>query len=272
MNIEQARTIAKEKIEELAKELERGQSETLKEYLAAMARFPNYSARNVLLIQAQRPFAQRVAGYGTWKRLGRVVKRNERGIVIMAPTVRRRTATPDEDAGEAVVPAADDVVLAYRPVHVWDEAQTTGAPLPRAPEVHGDPGVFLERLKAFVAEQGIRLSYLDIVAPARGVSCGGEIILLPDLAPAEAFSTLCHELAHEFLHDRAQRQDTTQKVQETEAEAVAYVVSHAIGLDCGTASSDYLTTYRADAKTLAASLDRIQQVAGRIVSAIGPDV
>lgn len=272
MNIEHARYIAKEKIEQLAKELERGQSDTLKEYLSAMARFPNYSARNVLLIHSQRPAARRVAGFGTWKRLGRYVKRDERGIVIMAPTVHRKATALDEKVGEAAETAADEIVVGYRSVHVWDEAQTTGAPLPQPPQARGNPGVFLERLKEFVAQQGIRLSYTDIVAPARGASYGGAIILLPDMTPAEEFSVLSHELAHELLHGRAERQDTTRKVQETEAEAVAYVVCQAIGLDCNTSSSDYLATYRADATTLAASLDRIQQVAGRIVTAVGPDV
>ena len=38
MNVEQARQMAKEKIKELAQELERGQSATLQAYLAAMAR------------------------------------------------------------------------------------------------------------------------------------------------------------------------------------------------------------------------------------------
>lgn len=270
MNIEHARHIAKEKIEQLAKELERGHSDTLKEYLSAMARFPNYSARNVLLIHAQRPLARRVAGFGTWKRLGRYVKRDERGIVIMAPTVRHKMTTADADSSEAV--EQDDVVVGYRTVCVFDETQTDGAPLPEPAQVHGDPGVFLERLKEFVAQQGIQLSHTDIVAPARGASYGGAIILLPDMTPAEEFSVLSHELAHELLHGRAERQDTTRKVQETEAEAVAYVVCQAIGLDTNTSSSDYLATYRADATTLAASLDRIQHVAGRIVTAIGPDV
>jgi hypothetical protein len=40
MNVEEARQMAKDKLEQLAAELERGQSETLKAYLAAMAKFP----------------------------------------------------------------------------------------------------------------------------------------------------------------------------------------------------------------------------------------
>jgi hypothetical protein len=53
MNVEEARQIAKDKIEQLAAELERGQSDTLKAYLAAMSRMPRYSWNNLLLIAAQ---------------------------------------------------------------------------------------------------------------------------------------------------------------------------------------------------------------------------
>jgi len=58
----------------------------------------------------------------------------------------------------------------------------------------------------------------------------GRIILMPGMAPAEHFSTLVHELAHEMLHCDARRADDI-GVRETEAEAVAFVVSQGIGLD-----------------------------------------
>jgi pilus assembly protein CpaF len=58
------------------------------------------------------------------------------------------------------------------------------------------------------------------------------------MAPAEQFSTLVHELAHEMLHRDARRSQTTQRVRETEAEAVAFVVSQGIGLDTNTAAQE----------------------------------
>ena len=85
MNVEEARQIAKGKIEELAQELEQGQSETLKAYLAAMAKFPRYSPNNVWLILTQAPHARQIAGFTTWRRLGRAVRKGEHGIAILAP-------------------------------------------------------------------------------------------------------------------------------------------------------------------------------------------
>lgn len=54
-----------------------------------MGRFHEYSFNNVLLIVSQRPDAQRVASFNTWKRLGRHVNKGEKGIRILVPSVRK---------------------------------------------------------------------------------------------------------------------------------------------------------------------------------------
>jgi hypothetical protein len=59
-------------------------------------------------------------------------------------------------------------------------------------------------------------------------------------------------------------------MRETEAEAVAYVVCSSIGLDCGTASADYIHLYDGNADTLLASLGLIQKTASTILAAIAP--
>lgn len=57
-------------------------------------------------------------------------------------------------------------------------------------------------------------------------------------------------------------------MRETEAEAVAYVVCQAIGLETGSAASDYIQLYDGTAETLAASLDCIQHAAADIIAAL----
>jgi hypothetical protein len=61
------------------------------------------------------------------------------------------------------------------------------------------------------------------------------------------------------------------KVRETEAEAVAFVVCHGIGLDTNTAGSDYIQLYNGDKKTLMQSLERIQRTAAEILEAVIAD-
>lgn len=274
MNVEKARQISKEKIEQLARELDGGRSETLKAYLAAMAKLPIYSPRNVLLIMTQHPGAQRCAGLKTWNRLGRHVRKGEHGILILAPCVRRppqKAELASADPG-LLDEHPESNVSGFRGVYVFDISQTDGAPVAEFACVAGNPGPYAERLKAFVAGRGIALAYSRRIAPACGACIGDTIVLLPDLSPAEQLSTLAHELGHQLLHRSDGHEPRARTVRETEAEAVAYVVCQAIGLDTTTASRDYIHLYQGTVATLAESLERIQHAASAIIAAIGPDI
>jgi hypothetical protein len=57
-------------------------------------------------------------------------------------------------------------------------------------------------------------------------------------------------------------------VRETEAEAIAFVVSQTIGLNAGRASADYIQLYRGNAELLTESLEVIQKTSALILSAI----
>ena len=132
--------------------------------------------------------------------------------------------------------------------------------------MQGDPAHYLPRLKALIAAEGIRLDYHDDLGGAFGRSCGGRIELKTGMMGAQEFAVLVHEFAHELLHPLALRAGIPKIVKETEAEAVAYVVGRAVGLEPGTASCDYIQLNQGDTATLAASLERIQKAATRILS------
>src|SRR5687768_7362818 len=102
------------------------------------------------------------------------------------------------------------------------------------------------------------------------MSTGGKITLLPNLDAAETFSVLVHEVAHELLHRGERRGQRSHTVRETEAEAVAFVVSSAAGLDVNTALSDYIQLHSGDKATLAESLSFVQRAAAEILNAIMP--
>jgi len=264
MKVEQAKQIASNAIEQLKQALERGHSETLKEYLAAIARFHRYSWHNIMLIASQKPTATHVAGFHTWHKLGRFVKKGEKGILILAPIIRKKATNADEVESEDS-PSA----VGFRAAYVFDVSQTEGQELPTIGRISGDPRDYRERLGRFVVEQGIALEYSHDIAPARGISAGGKITLLPGQSPAEEFSTLAHEAAHEMMHRDERRSSTSKRCRETEAEAVAFVICHAIGLETGSASRDYIQLYEGDAKLLVASLEYIQKTAAHILDGIG---
>ena len=254
----------------LAAALEAGNSAALTAFLRVTARFHNYSWSNCLLIAMQKPNATHVAGFRAWLGLGRHVRKGEKGIAILAPILRKRTAeTQDEQQDDnSSTEEAPRRVVGFRSAHVFDITQTDGQDLPEFATVKGDPQQHLEHLKALVVSHNITLNYDHSIAPAKGISRGGRITLLPNLPAPDEFSTLVHELAHEKLHRTDRRAETTKTMRETEAEAVAFVVCHAIGLDTNSASADYIKLYNGDRATLSASLQFIQSTAAEILAAL----
>ncbi|WP_047496985.1 ArdC family protein [Terriglobus sp. TAA 43] len=255
----------------LIEQLEAGHSDVLTHYLTAMGRFHTYSFGNVLEIARQMPTATRVAGFWTWKNLGRSVKSGAKGIRILGPIVGVRRKK-DSEAEKDITKQNERVPLGFRNLYVFDVSQTEGVDLPSLNEVSGDPGENIDRLIAFLKGKGIAVSYSEQIAPALGTSYGGRIALLPGQSKAEEFSTLVHETAHELLHQADRRTATTRAIRELEAEAVAFVVGKAVGLVNGNASADYIQLYQGNASLLAESLEVIQQTSSLILAALEPTV
>src|SRR3984893_12918738 len=95
MKVDEVKQLTNKALEELVTALDSGHSETLTAYLKTMSLFSKYSLNNLFLIVSQRPDARRVAGYQTWRKLGRYVRKGEKGIDIIAPLVLR---TSEEDS------------------------------------------------------------------------------------------------------------------------------------------------------------------------------
>ncbi len=220
----------------------------------------NYSLGNAILIGFQKPDATRISGFRTWQKLGRYVRRNEKGIAIMAPIVWRKKVIHKGDE-RGVQEHDEETALAFKTAYVFDISQTDGKPLPAFARVNGDPGVYTERLREYITSKGIMFEYSDTIGSAEGVSSGGLIRLKKGLTAAEELAVLAHETAHEILHKNRDNMPKDKKVRETEAEAVAFVVCYGIGLDTNSASSDYIQLYNGDKETLMESLGRIQKTA-----------
>lgn len=249
---------------ELIELLKAGKSEKLMQYLEMLSKFHHYSFGNCMLIASQKPDASLVAGFGHWKKLKRFVRKGERGIAILAPLigkVKEEEILKNQDASDG-----ERRIFGFRVVHVFDVSQTEGDELPTGlDEPSGDPGENLGHLESIVNSKNIELVYESIPGGALGISSGGKITVLPDLSTAEKFSVLAHELAHELLHRGDRREQTDKTIRETEAEAVAFVVTRAIGIECQTRSSDYIQLWNGDEETLMKSLEMIRTVANDIV-------
>jgi len=267
MNRDEALKQSDEALNDLAEALKQGKSESLVRYLDMLSRFHRYSFGNCMLIALQRPDATLVAGFNRWKRLGRWVKKGESGIAILAPLlVRRKDSSEERDDGEELAGREARALRGFRVVHVFDASQTEGKELAELGSIRGDPGERTTQIEELIRAKGIELSFEDSLSGALGVSEGGKISVLSSLSPAQMFSTLVHELAHELLHRGVRRQETTKVIRETEAEAVAYVVTRAAGLECSTKSADYIQLWSGDIAILTQSLEHIRDVASSIIS------
>lgn len=260
MKKDDAKKLSENAIQELANQLSEGKSAELTRFLDTMSTFHNYSFGNCMLIARQRPAATLVAGYRAWRMHGRFVKKGEKGIVILAPMVSKSEADDGSETRR---------VFGFRATYVFDVSQTDGKELPDLNRLGGEPGDKLAKLHVAAMTFGIRVEYHEDLRGAYGVSKGGAITLLAGLSEAEEFNTLAHELGHELLHRGSERRVMSKSVKELEAEAVAYVVSRAAGLDNSLLhSADYICCHKGDAELLSKSLERIQKTASQVIEAM----
>src|ERR1700688_3372453 len=153
MKTEQIEQVTDKALGQLITALEQGQSATLTRYLAAMARFHRYSFNNIMLIYTQREDASHVAGFHSWRKLGRCVRKGEKGILILAPMIFKHTEAETAKTDE------EKTIVRFKAAYVFDVSQTDGEPLPEFATVRGDPASHLEQLKQFVSGRGIALEY-----------------------------------------------------------------------------------------------------------------
>jgi antirestriction protein ArdC len=208
--------------------------------LTAAARFHHYSPANILLILRQRQDATRVAGYRTWQRLGRQVRRGERAVAILAPCTYLRPVDDENNAADE----PRHVLRGFKIAHVFDISQTDGDPLPHVGPalLDGDaPAGLWDALSAQVTAAGFEL-HRDDCRPANGRTdyIARTVTVRPDVSEAQATKTLAHELAHVLLHDGTAYALGCRGLVEVEAESVAYIVATAAGMPTDTYSLPYV--------------------------------
>lgn len=286
-------SLAQASVNGLIQALEAGRNEVFSSYLETMARFHTYSARNVLLIAAQRPDATRLEGVRSWNELNRFVRPGEKGIFIFAPTVgfTKKEQKPNNDdnanskengkdnakkngkgkkAAEPVLnpPEQEAHLLGFRGVYVFDVSQTGGEELPHAPKSLGiaeKP----ERLLDFAESQHMTVEYSDRIAPAKGTSYRGLIRLALGMEPAEGFTVLLREVASQLLYTIARRTFVTRALHQQETKAAAFVVLEALGLESKAQFAD-CQLYYGDARLLTESLEVVHRTAAQILGGIIP--
>ncbi len=268
MKMQNAITTVSDSIERLHEALLNGRGETIEKYLASAAQFHRYSFRNVMLIHEQFPEATVVAGFHAWKKRNRWVKKGATGIAIFVPMMAGRNANKTEDA-DGDVQAEDDkkrIAANFRISYVFDISQTEGEPLVDLAPIVGSPGESLDALLEVYRKLEIKVVFTQLPHSVQGYSLGGEVRVQDDLDDSHAFRVLLHELAHEMMHKDIPFSNRDRKaLVETEAEAVACVVSQAFGIDHFERSADYIALHQGDSQQLTQSLARIHETASKVI-------
>lgn len=244
------------RLRELERLSEEARSGVLREWLRMVGRFHRYSIYNTWLILLQRPGATLVAGYRTWQKLGRQVRRGEKGIAILIPR-RYKVEVIDPETGEV----REEEKVYFTTGYVFDVSQTEGKPLPPPPGglPDGDGGEELaRRLEELAARRGIAVEEKEQLfspdgRPAVGQSLGGRIRLRAGLSPLARAAVLAHEIAHELLH---RQHAVSREEAEVEAEAVAYAVLAHFGFEHHGAGS-YVGWWDRDGRILRSRMERI---------------
>jgi hypothetical protein len=270
-------------VEGLVQAIESGHNEVFSSYLETMARFHTYSARNVLLIAAQRPDATHLEGVRSWNELGRSVRPGEKGIFIFAPAVgftNKKENKAEENGKKSPKgkkpadsltnpPQQETHLLGFRGVYVFDIAQTGGAELLQSPK-QIDLAEKFQKLVAFAESQQMNVEYSDRIAPAKGTSYRGLIRLLPGMEPGEAFPALLREVASQILYSIERPTFVTRALHQQETKAAAFVVCEALQLGSKKLFAD-CQLYYGDARLLTESLEVVHRTAAQILGAISPE-
>ena len=271
---------------------ESGDMEKYRNYLRTMSRFHNYSLNNQALIHLQRPDATLVAGYNRWRdKFSRHVLRGEKGITIIAPTPYKKkieqekldpdTRLPILDADGKVITEEKEIEIPmFRPVKVFDYAQTDGKPLPErvaSPVANltgsvENYGAFMEALR--------RSSPVPVEVKPLSADMDGyfspksqSITLREGMSEVQTVSAAVHEIAHAKLHNyglqqAAERRHKSRNTEEVEAESISFMVCAYFGIETGANSFGYVATWSKNAELpeFRASLDTISKTANGIIT------
>ena len=271
---------------------ESGDMEKYRNYLRTMSRFHNYSLNNQALIHLQRPDATLVAGYNRWRdKFSRNVLRGEKGITIIAPTPYKKkieqekldpdTKLPILDADGKIITEEKEIEIPmFRPVKVFDYAQTDGKPLPErvASPVANLTGS-VENYEAFM-EALRRSSPVPVEVKPLSADMDGyfspksqSITLREGMSEVQTVSAAVYEIAHAKLHNYGLQQAAERKVksrntEEVEAESISFMVCAYFGIETGANSFGYVATWSKNAELpeFRASLDTIGKTANGIIT------
>lgn len=271
----------KEQMEEIEEKLKKGvenvfTSDNYIRYLDMLSNFPRYSYNNQMLIAIQTNYkATLVQSFNAWKKLGRKIKKGEKGIQILAPVTHTRTIEQKitDDDGKETKEEKEIKWISFRVVYTFDVSQTEGDELPSIlakKELTDDVENYEKLLEKLIIVSPVPIIFDEI----KNINAKGyyhtkdKIIVIKDgMSQSQTIKTMVHEIAHSILHEET---DKNKQTKEVEAESVAYIVCQHLGIDTSDYSFGYVASWSSgkEHEELTNSLNLISKTAKDMVTKI----
>ena len=264
-----------------------------------MVNFNNYSLNNQYLIWLQKPDSKYVTSFNAFSKMGYHINKGEKGIKILFPVFLKFIKVNTNDSQFKIKPIyllteeelkklkdkEDNSVTFYKEKatyfkvgNVFDVSQTTMPfeeidsslnPILEDSQADGITDVFIKA----IYKDGIKVKYEDIDSGAKGY-CNFDnktIVVKKNLSDLMRLKVIIHEYAHSLAHthlkDNNKEYQEHREQYESEAEAIAYVVSKYLGLDTKNYSMTYLYSWskNKDFKELDDSFETINRFSKKII-------
>ena len=271
----------------------------LKKFLDNMVNFNNYSLNNQYLIWLQKPDSKYVTSFNAFSKMGYYINKGEKGIKILFPVFLKFIKVDTNECQFKIKPIyllteeelkklkdkEDNSVTFYKEKatyfkvgNVFDVSQTTMPfeeidsslnPILEDSRADGITDIFIKA----IYKDGIKVKYEDIDSGAKGY-CDFDnktIVVKKNLSDLMRLKVIIHEYAHSLAHthlkDNNKEYQEHREQYESEAEAIAYVVSKYLGLDTKNYSMTYLYSWskNKDFKELDDSFETINRFSKKII-------
>jgi antirestriction protein ArdC len=270
------------------------------EFLDFQATLHDYSANNVMLIFAQHarayeegrvpePTPTYIAGFETWRALGRSVERGQHGYAVLAPMRSTRRQARDAEGNVRALGRGDrpslgetetrtPVLRGFTVATVFDASQTSGKNLPDPPRprlLAGEaPRGLGAAVKELIESKGFAVDTVTDAGYLQGANgqtnWSTQVVLIrADMDDAAMVKTLIHEAAHVLLHQTPPASHLPRATKEVEAESVAYVVASVHGMPTDEYSFPYVAGWAGEDadKAIRQTQARVNAGAQAIISA-----
>jgi hypothetical protein len=244
---EQRRTAERERVKEAAEQLLT--SDGWQRWVRARSMFRRYSAHNCMLIALDFHLRgiepEPVAGFRTWLKLGRCVRKGEHGIRIAARVTPKKSDQTSDSHGEQTKEEREERAVRFTTVAVFGLSQSDPLPgveqLPLEPPhepLTGDSHArLLEPLGNLAGELGYSVSFEEIPGAAGGWCDSHAKRIVVDVGQAR---TLVHELVHAL---GVNYQTHTRPEAEVIVDTATLIVLSGVGLDTSGETIPYVASW-----------------------------